>query len=83
MAGILLSPVAMVNIVSAAATGCDYASHMRSQSIYVVLCAGVSIFLGYMPLSGGLKTAFGMVMVAVFTYALYDTIGKKPDQVNR
>lgn len=81
LAGMLLSPFSVQNILAAESCGCDFAAHMKSQCQYVLLSAAISCVFGFFPLSFGFGTTFGLALVFGASYAALDTFGKKADRV--
>ena len=81
LAGTLCAPHAPLNIVAALVSGCSPQRHMYTQIPYVLLCAVISCVFGYFPLSIGFGTTFGLFLVPVATYALYDCLSKRPDRI--
>lgn len=81
LAGTLCAPHAPLNIIAALVSGCSPQRHMYTQIPYVLLCAAISCVFGYFPLSIGFGTTFGLFLVPVATYALYDCLSKRPDRI--
>lgn len=83
MAGVLLAPHAPVNLFASVFSGCSHGSHMRRQAVYVLFCAVCAYAFGFLPISIGFTSPFGLLITVAGTYAFYETISKSPDAVKR
>lgn len=79
LAGVLISPFSVQNILTAESVNCKLSSHLMTQAEYVGLAAVISCLFGFFPLSFGLGTTFGLVAVITASYAALDTFGKQVD----
>jgi Na+/H+ antiporter NhaC len=75
------SPISDTTIMSSMGAGCDHLEHVRTQLVYALAVAAISLVFGYLP--AGLGVPIGMILpVAVLvTYLLVRFVGKPVDQV--
>ena len=74
------SPISDTTIMSSMASGADHIDHVRTQLPYALIVAGISIFVGYLPvgygLPGWLMLLIGAVAIILFVRFAGKKVGK-------
>jgi Na+/H+ antiporter NhaC len=70
------SPISDTTVLSSIASGADHVDHVRTQLPYAMVCGGVSIFWGTLPMGFGLSPWLGMVMGILSLWLILQFVGK-------
>ena len=72
------SPISDTTVLSSIASASDHVDHTRTQAPYALLCAAISIAIGYVPLGFGLSPWLSMLVGVVALIAFVRFVGKNP-----
>lgn len=79
-AGYMCSPVSPVTVSAAVFSSCDIQSHSRNMLVYASFTFGCTLIFGYLPISIGFTTAFGLLITLFGTHALFETLSRSVDR---
>ncbi len=77
------SPISDTTIMSSMGAGCDHLSHVRTQLVYALSVAGLSVVFGYLPVGLGLPTSVVLPLSIISVVAMVRFIGKPVEGVER
>ncbi len=72
------SPISDTTVMSSLATASDHIDHVRTQLPYGLLCGGVAIFIGFIPVGFGLPPWVSLIVGAALLVATLLLLGRKP-----
>lgn len=73
------SPISDTTILSSMGSGCNHIDHVSTQIPYALLICGISIILGYIPVTFGLNVWITLIIGVIATALILRIIGKKVD----
>lgn len=71
------SPISDTTILSSMGAGCDHVDHVRTQLVYALTVAGLSILFGYLPAGFGLPVVIVLPLGMISVFATLKIFGKK------
>ena len=74
------SPISDTTVLSSIASAADLLDHTRTQAPYAVLCAAVSIFIGYLPYGLGVPAPLLLVIGLVVLVLFMRFVGRRPEE---
>ncbi|MBC8536697.1 Na+/H+ antiporter NhaC family protein [Clostridiales bacterium BX7] len=74
------SPISDTTILSSMGAGCDHLDHTKTQMVYALAVAGVSIVGGYLLVGLGLPVWASLIIGIVLTGVMVAVVGKNPDK---
>lgn len=74
------SPISDTTILSSMGTSCDHIDHVRTQLVYALVVAGVSVLFGFLPAGLGLSPWISLPIGLVILFVIVRIFGKKPIQ---
>jgi Na+/H+ antiporter NhaC len=75
------SPISDTTIMSSMGAGCDHIEHVRTQLVYALSVAAISVVFGYLPIGLGVPVVAILPLSLVATYLLVRFVGKPVDIV--
>ncbi len=75
------SPISDTTIMSSMGAGCDHLEHVRTQLIYSLAVAAISLVFGYLPAGLGIPIGFILPVSLIVTFLLVRFIGKPVDEI--
>jgi Na+/H+ antiporter NhaC len=73
------SPISDTTVLSSIASASDHVDHTRTQAPYALLCAAVTLGIGYIPLGFGLSPWVSMGVGLVVLFAVLRLFGRVPE----
>lgn len=70
------SPISDTTILSSMGCGCDHLDHVKTQFLYSLVVAGVTILCGYIPCGLGMPVYFALPLSILAIYLIIRFIGK-------
>jgi Na+/H+ antiporter NhaC len=67
--------------MSSMGAGCDHLEHVRTQLVYALAVAGISLVFGYLPAGLGLPIGMILPLAVLAVYLLVRFVGKPVDQL--
>ncbi len=77
------SPISDTTILSSMGTSCDHIEHTKTQMVYAVSIALVSVVFGYIPIGLGMNIFMVLPISIIAIYGLLRIVGSRIDDVSK
>lgn len=74
------SPISDTTILSSMGAGCDHIDHVRTQMLYALVVAAVSVIFGFIPAGLGISPIITLPLGILALVAILMVVGKKVEQ---